>query len=134
MSLSFSLSWESQSMLFKSLLRASLLRFFVLRLYRLCFFGRWREVFLGKITKDGRWSDIPTLRFPLIASGLIMLVKILSISDLVELVILVGRDIVGKRKLLVIISKKLDTSSSELIFKRFKLRSPAIKMFFYFLI
>ena len=59
-----------------------------------------------------------------------MLVKILSISVLVELVILVGRDIVGKRKLLVIISKKLDTSSSELIFKRFKLRSPAIKMFF----
>ena len=61
-----------------------------------------------------------------------MLVKILSISVLVELVILVGRDIVGKRKLLVMISKKLDTSSSELIFKRFKLRSPAIKMFFLF--
>ena len=59
-----------------------------------------------------------------------MLVKILSISDLVELVILVGRDIVGKRKLLVIISKKLDTSSLQLISKRLKLRSPAIKMFF----
>jgi len=51
-----------------------------------------------------------------------MLVKILSISDLVELVIPVGRDIVGKRKLLVKLSKKLDTSSSELIFKRFKSR------------
>ena len=74
------------------------------------------------------------MRFPLIASGLIILVKILSISDLVELVILVGKDIVGKRKLLVIMSKKLDTSSSELIFRRFKLRSPAINMFFYFLI
>ena len=61
-----------------------------------------------------------------------MLVKMLSISDLVKLVILVDRDIVGKRKLLVIISKKLDTFSLELLFKRFKLRSPAIKIFFIF--
>ena len=33
--------------------------------------------------KDGRWSDIPTVRFPDLRSGLILFVNILSISELV---------------------------------------------------
>ena len=52
---------------------------------------------------------MPMFKLPLFMSGLIELVKILSIivSDLDP--ILVGSDMEGRRKLLVIISRKLKT-------------------------
>ena len=74
-----------------------------------------------------------TCMLPVIASVLITLVKILSIRDSVEDVILVGRDISGKRKLLVIRSKKSDTSESAFNFERLMLISPAIDIFSLFL-
>ena len=71
----------------------------------------------------------------IIASMLITLVKILeirSIRDSVENVILVGKDISGKGKLLAIRSKKSDTSASVFNFNRFMLISSAINMLLLF--
>ena len=69
---------------------------------------------------------MPTLRLPLIMSGLITLVNMLSIRVVVLYVTLVGRDITGIRRLDVINSKNSETSVSVLLFKRLMLKSPVM--------
>ena len=56
---------------------------------------------------------MPIVRLPLIASGFIEFVKILSIRVPELFVILVGSEIEGRRKLLVMMSRKSRTSLSE---------------------
>ena len=41
--------------------------------------GIWFWLELGKIMKDGKWSEIASVRFPLSVSGLEWLVNMLSI-------------------------------------------------------
>ena len=63
------------------------------------------------IKKDGRWSEIPIVKFPLTISGSNLFVNILSISVFFTRFIFVGREIIGSKKLEVSKSKNSEVVS-----------------------
>ena len=69
-------------------------------------------------------------KFPDFISGLIWLVKILSMIECLLAFILVGRVITGRRKLAIMFSKKLNESRWE-VFDRSKLKSLAMNIFLF---